>query len=58
MEIEVHKVKIWSQMMLYYVMHVRCFSVFVYEIEGEIACGLNVWIEVEYGWLLCGKFQN
>ena len=42
MEIEVHKVKIWSQMMLYYVMHVRCFSVFVYEIEGEIACGLNV----------------
>jgi len=30
----------------------------MYEIEGEIACGLNVQMEAEYGWLLCGKFQN
>ena len=45
-------------MKLYFVMPVCYFYAFVYEIEGEIACGLNVKIEAEYGWLLCREFQN
>ena len=42
----------------YFVMRVCCFNAFVYEFEGEVACGLNVQIEAEYGWLLCREFQN
>ena len=30
----------------------------VYEIKGEVACGLNVQFGTEYGWLLGENFQN
>jgi len=39
-------------------LHVNCFSMFVYEIKAEVACGLNVQFEPEYGWLLGGNSQN
>jgi len=46
-----------GQKKLYFSLHVSYFS-YVYEIRAEAACGLNALFWAEYGWSLCGNFQN